>query len=659
MKIFITFAVAVFGVQHVKSPTCPGAACVFPVDGAEFLTGARFDIRIEMHGEQTVPDDSFSVTIAKAGAPETELGTFFNLERPKLETWDFSYAKDGADYYRALEGERSVLIPVKVASRIWRRAAFKEPGNYIVTTTYSGGKRHQVEWIVRGASCQRLARNAILFIADGTTINMITAARVMAKQQRNGKFFDKFELDKMEHIGHILTHSLGSMMTDSACSASAYHTGHKTAVNALGVYPDSSPDHFDDPKQELLAELARRRSPSKGGKMAVGIVTTAEVQDATPAAVFAHTRRRKNKADILHQLLYSINNDTAPIAADVLLGGGGKYFQGSLSRNKENYYKKFSGEFGYDVIHNGTQLRKYSGKGPLLGIFHKSDMDVYVDRQMMPNNLKNNQASPLGDKADALDQPTLVDMTKAALDVLKKRGGDGGFFAMIEAASPDKQMHTMDFHRALVEIIEFDQAIKAAVEWARQHDPETLIVVTADHGHGFDVFGSVDTYAFNRAAKDKHNLSKRQAIGVYGEAGWPDYEDKDGDGFPDSLAVRTVFAGATVNHPDILENFQMNLTHPRNLAIRSYETPHKLSISIPDPNFNQNGMEITGNTPAENTEAVHSMTDVGVFASGPGSHLFGRVMDSTEVFFNFAFILGLGDAAPHHCRNCHQRSKHY
>lgn len=659
--------------QRIKFSTCPDAACIFPVDGAEFLTGAHFDLRVEIHDDKKgVPDEKFQVSVAqigrdgKEGIP-TPLVDFFGPVNPQppIENWEFNYAKDAADKYKALDGDESVLVPVKVASKIWRNLTFRKPGTYVATITYDSGKTHKVEWYVRAASCKRIANNAILFIADGTTINMITAARVMARKQRNGKFFKKFELDNMEHIGHILTHSLDSMMTDSANSASAYHTGHKTAVNALGVYPDSSPDHFDDPKQELLAELARRRSKERGGRMAVGIVTTAEVQDATPAAVFAHTRRRDDKAEIVDQLLYGAKNATTPVIADVYLGGGGAYFnsKSGKSLNGANYFEKYSKEFGYDVVTSGSQLRNYksNGENPLLGIFHKGDMDVYVDRQMYKGNLKGNKASPNGDKSDATDQPTLVDMTKVALNHLKKRGGDAGFFAMIEAASPDKQMHSMDFHRSLVEIIEFDNAIKAAVEWARKNDPSTLIVITADHGHGFDVFGSVDTKVFNEATnKDEHYLAKRNAIGTYEDAGWPDYVDLDNDGYPDDLNVRTVFAAATNNHPDVFENYQMNRTHPRVPAINVHDKSHKYPVNVANPNFGkENGIEYLGNLPVDAKATVHSMTDVGVFASGPGSYLFGKVMDSTEVFFNFAQVLALGEVEKKQCRQCQPKRKHF
>ena len=94
------------------------------------------------------------------------------------------------------------------------------------------------------------------------------------------------QMDKFPVLGHQMTHSLDSYITDSANSATALYTGHKSMVNALGVYADSSKDPFDDPKVETIAEIFHRL----GGL--VGIVSTAFIADATPAALTAHTRDR-------------------------------------------------------------------------------------------------------------------------------------------------------------------------------------------------------------------------------------------------------------------------------------------------------------------------------------------------------------------------------
>lgn len=102
---------------------------------------------------------------------------------------------------------------------------------------------------------------------------MITAARAIARQHTSGKFHDFLSFEKFDELGHVITNSVDGLVTDSANSASSYATGHKSSVNALGVYGDSSEDPFDDPKVELITELIRRRQPNKGTSISWSAIT--------------------------------------------------------------------------------------------------------------------------------------------------------------------------------------------------------------------------------------------------------------------------------------------------------------------------------------------------------------------------------------------------
>lgn len=90
------------------------------------------------------------------------------------------------------------------------------------------------------------------------TTNMITAARLLAHKTVNGKYQTLLALDKFPVLGHQMSHSIDTFITDSANSASALYSGHKSTVNAMGVYADSSPNFFDDPKVETIVELLHR-----------------------------------------------------------------------------------------------------------------------------------------------------------------------------------------------------------------------------------------------------------------------------------------------------------------------------------------------------------------------------------------------------------------
>lgn len=137
------------------------------------------------------------------------------------------------------------------------------------------------------------------------TTNMITAARLIAHKSVNGRYQSLMALDKFPSLGSQMTHSLDSFITDSANSATALYTGHKSSVNALGVYADSSEDTFDDPKVETIAEIFVR---VLGGH--VGVVSTAYIADATPGAMTAHTRDRGDYPAVVDSFIHGIVNYT-------------------------------------------------------------------------------------------------------------------------------------------------------------------------------------------------------------------------------------------------------------------------------------------------------------------------------------------------------------
>jgi alkaline phosphatase len=232
-----------------------------------------------------------------------------------------------------------------------------------------------------------------------------------------------------------MTHSIDSFITDSANSATALYTGHKSTVNCLGVYADSSPNVFDDPKVETIAELFHRLT---GG--AVGIVSTAFIADATPAALVSHTRDRNQAAPIIDWFLNGIQNYTWTnwTGPDVLFGGGAENFYppslGGKTFLNRDYYQEFSKK-GYAIAQNKTSLTALKNDTRALGIFSVSNMAKWLDRNVYKNNLKNQNNTADGLKKDATDQPGLLEMTIKAIDILSARSKDKGFFLMSEAAS--------------------------------------------------------------------------------------------------------------------------------------------------------------------------------------------------------------------------------
>lgn len=457
-------------------------------------------------------------------------------------------------------------------------------------------------------------------------------------------------MDKFPVIGHQMTHSLDSFITDSANSATALYTGHKSSVNALNVYVDSSRNVFDDPKVETIAEIFYRIY--QGG---VGIISTAYIADATPAALTAHTRDRGRSAEVVDSFLNGITNYSWPEwnGPDVLFGGGAEqFYPNRRSFQGKDYYAEFANQ-GYNVVLNNTALQATDASERTLGIFSVNNLAKWLDRNVYPENLVGTESAPDGSGGDATDQPGLKEMTLKAIEILHNRHEQDGFFIMSEAASIDKQMHALDYDRALGELLEMDDTIKATIEYLAEIGEleETQIVVTADHGHGFDVMGSVDTQYLQAQSTDRE---KRGAIGIYAESGLSQYTEADPAGGADSSLVYTdgtyfpanwdprytIFSGVGA-HPDIRENYTVHKGGPR--------VPAENRTGFDEEDYYVNdadglgGFVVNGTLPVDYDQGVHSLTDVPVYALGPCQDIFGGTYGNIDVFFAMAECLGLSE----------------
>ncbi|CAG8904774.1 unnamed protein product [Penicillium egyptiacum] len=637
LACFVSFAAAQ---TFQRLGGCPDLGCIFPPDQVDFLAGQYFDIRLEVHSpvngsEARVgePDENFTFTIAKKGKAPVTAPEYFKIDEPELERWNFTWFEDRF----AEDAEKPSLV--NVTSKIYRRIALYEPGEYEATLTYYGEQKTVANWLVRDLPSKRRAKNVVMFIGDGMTTNMVTAARLIAHRSINGKYMTKMALDKFPVLGHQMTHSMDSFITDSANSATALYTGHKTTVNALGVYVDSSSDAFDDPKFETIAEIYRRQRPDAG----VGIVSTAFLADATPAGLSAHTSDRGEYDHVIGTFYEGLTDyEWTNYGPDVLLGAGAENF--IASEETRDYYKLFA-EKGYNVAWNNTALENAPNDEKLLGVFSESNLATWLDRNVYQSNLYNQSNYPDGSDRDADDQPGLKEMTLKAIDVLDKRHRKDGWFLMSEAASIDKQMHTLDYDRALGELLELDDTVRATIQKLEELGQleDTLIVVTADHGHGFDVTGSVDTEYMEAQTDDR---SKRNAVGYYENSGLSQYtvagsnalKYSEGVHFPAQWDPRYTLHSGTVAFPDHREDYRVHSEGPRKPAAEDkthgYVAYYKDAVT---------GFVVNGTLPLDSGKGVHSLTDVPVYARGPCQELFSGVYDSTDIFFSMAECMGLSE----------------
>lgn len=340
----------------------------------------------------------------------------------------------------------------------------------------------------------KTVKNVILLIGDGMGDSEITSARNYAEGA--GGYFKG--IDALPLTGQYTHYSLDkkthkpNYVTDSAASATAWSSGVKTYNGALGV-------DVNGKDQPTLLEIA------KAAGKATGNVSTAELQDATPAAQISHVTSRKcygpeetsekcatnalengGRGSISEQLLKA--------RADVTLGGGAKSFN-QLAKSGEWQRKSLKDQataLGYQWIENLDALNAVSvanQQKPLLGLFAAGNMPVRWQgpKATYHGNIDQPAVTCENNPARTADIPTLAVMTEKAIDLLKTN--QNGFFLQIEGASIDKQDHAANPCGQFGETVDLDEAVQKALAFARA-EGNTLVIVTADHAHSSQIIAT-------------------------------------------------------------------------------------------------------------------------------------------------------------------------
>lgn len=444
-------------------------------------------------------------------------------------------------------------------------------------TTYSPNGKSVAELAQHGGA-QRIAtignknaKNVILFLGDGMGDSEITVARDYLKGA-NGHF-DGLDAvgqpsaldDVQAGTGQYTTFSVGNgskdsavgkdgdgklvanpnpgkltPVTDSSASGSAWATGTKTYNNAVDV------DIYGNPQLNLF-ELA------KAAGKATGNVTTAEIQDATPAVLESHSSERacygpQGKTDgtsnnaskqcLINQLkenggIGSISEQLLDTRADVTIGGGSKYFrqtvQGGEYKGKTVWEQ--AKEMGFQTVENdpaAMNALQYKDGQPVLALMSDGNMPTKFNPSKATAKDPAKDANPTvcTPNADWLGNQgsSLKDMTKKALDLLNDNpnGQKNGFFLQVEGASIDKQDHAGNACGQIGETDDFDQAIAYAMQ--NVDLTNTLVIVTADHAHTSQILNAQPAYALSTVLKtaDGNNM-----VVSYGTA-QDDSRDADG-----------------------------------------------------------------------------------------------------------------------------------
>lgn len=459
----------------------------------------------------------------------------------------------------------------------------------------------------------RRARNLILFVGDGMGISTVTAARILAGQQQ-GKPGEE-NLLSFEHFpftGLVKTYNVNQQTPDSAGTMTALVTGIKTKAGMLSVDARSIRQNCASAKNRGLVTLLEQ-AEEKG--MATGLVSTARITHATPAATYAHLPERNWESDadmsakaqaegcrdIARQLIEFEHGD----GIEVVLGGGRARFLPKTAPDPEYPAKSGHRQDGRNLIKEWLNrhdkaayvwsLAQFESVQDnridrLLGLFEPSHMQFEADRA-------NDQAK----------EPSLRQMTEKAIRILERH--PGGYFLMVEGGRIDHGHHATNAYRALTDTIAFAEAVAAAVQMSKD---DTLIVVTADHSHTLTIGGY--------PARGNPILGKVAGVDKDGE---PEEEFAlDAKGQPYTTLAYANGPGAFV--ADQSQGAQ---------AFRGFLPElmrQKLKPAAQADTEDINYLQIGAVAMATET---HGGEDVAVYAQGPGAAWFHGVMEQNVVYW--------------------------
>lgn len=444
------------------------------------------------------------------------------------------------------------------------------------------------------------AKNVILFIADGMDPTTVAAARIYDGQTRGEEGEENFlSFERFPYLAMSKTYNTDAQVPDSAGTASAMATGVKTKIGVLSLNDYVVTGDCASTKNSMVPnviELAERAG------MATGIVSTSLITDATPAAMYAHAATRSWQSDaalspeavqngckdIARQLIEFAEGD----GLEVAMGGGRQNFLPADIADPEDPQRKGVRKDGRNLAEEwaakgadhvyvwnkaGFDAANAASGAKILGLFEPYTMQFEADRAK-----------------DSGGEPSLVEMTKKAIDVLKR--DEDGYFLMVEGGRVDHAHHAGNAARALRDAQIFADAVAAARAMTSEKD--TLIIVTADHGH---------TFTFAGYPKKGNNI-----LGLV-SASPEDEKQRDGYALAEDNKVYTTLGYQ--NGPGSILTGQQ----------KAGERKEPTTADVADINYKQQAVVPT-------RSETHGGQDVTIYASGPGAYLFGGVVEESYIF---------------------------
>ncbi|MEM5513701.1 alkaline phosphatase [Pseudoalteromonas sp. AS84] len=459
------------------------------------------------------------------------------------------------------------------------------------------------------------AKNVILFVGDGMGISTITAARILAGQLE-GEMGEEHQLsfETMPFSGFVKTYNVDAQTPDSAGTMTAMASGVKTDAGVLGIDEAVERGNCASGKgHELVTSLELAEIAGK----ATGIISTARITHATPAATYAKSAERNWEdisdmpesaatcEDIASQLVNFEANLEARFSGvdvdgiDVVMGGGRRHFlpkdaafnsadavsavEGDRTDNRD-----LTAEWKTQYP-NGTYVMDQTGFDAIsddatkvFGLFNESHMQYEADRAN-----------------DVAGEPSLSQMTEKAINVLDNN--EQGFFLTVESGRIDHAHHAGNAYNALNDTIELAKAVKVAME--NTNPEETLIVVTADHSHVFTIAGY--------PKRGNPILGKVVAVG-----------ETEPSLAADDMPYTTVGYTNGLGYRDLGDETNADASY---LAAPVTGRVDLSDVDTTTPGFHQESLVPLGSE-------THAGEDVGVYAMGPGAHLVTGTNEQSFLF---------------------------
>ncbi|XPF96201.1 alkaline phosphatase [Colwellia sp. RE-S-Sl-9] len=462
------------------------------------------------------------------------------------------------------------------------------------------------------------AKNVILFVGDGMGISTLTAARILDGQIKGNSGEEGYlSFETFPYSAQVKTYNVDAQTPDSAGTMTAMISGVKTDVGVIGVDADVERGNCDTAKgNELITAI--EVAEIKG--LSTGVISTARITHATPAATYAKSADR-NWEDISDMPEAAVTAGCEDIASqlvnfeknlemrfpgvnvdglEVVMGGGRRHFlpkdatfnsadassavegdrtdSRDLTAEWQATYpngKYVIDQAGFNAIDAATTERVF-------GLFNESHMQYEADRAN-----------------DIAGEPSLTELTAKAIDILDNN--DKGFLLVVESGRIDHGHHAGSAYNALTDTIEFAKAVQAAVD--STNPEETLILVTADHSHVFTIAGY--------PKRGNPILGKVVSVGSTEPAKASDGMPYTTLGYTNGLGFRNL-----VNETDADATYSEADSAGR----------HDLTtVDTTTSGFHQEALVPLGSE-------THAGEDISLHAMGPGAHLAQGTVEQSVVF---------------------------